>query len=99
MGKVHLEIMPWLSQALGAQDSRLASEEEIEEGETVGDLLARIAVRYQGFGELVLDTETGRLTGHVSLTFNGRLLELLDGLQTKMNDGDTIILVPAFAGG
>ena len=99
MGRVRLEVMPWLSHALGAQDSRLVLEEEIEEGETVGELLTRIATRYQRFGELVLDAETGRLTGHVSLTFNGRLLELLDGLQTKMRDGDSIVLVPVFAGG
>ena len=91
--------MPWLSQALGAQDSRLVLAEEIEEGETVGELLARIAATHERFGELALDPETGGLSGHVSLTFNGRLLELLDGLQTKMSDGDTIVLVPAFAGG
>jgi molybdopterin synthase sulfur carrier subunit len=99
MDRVRLEIMPWLSHVLGAQDSHLVLEEEVEEGETVGELLARIAARHQRFGELVLDAETGRLTGHVSLTFNGRLLELLDGLQTKMRDGDTIVLLPAFAGG
>lgn len=99
MGSVHLEIMPWLSQALGAEDSRLVLEEEIEEGETVGKLLARIAARHERFGELVLDAETGGLKGYVSVTFNGRLLELLEGLQTKTSDGDTIVLLPAFAGG
>lgn len=94
-----MEIMPWLSQALEAKDYRLVLEEEVEEDETVGELLARIAARHQRFGELVLDAETGGLSGHVSLTFNGRLLELLDGLQTKMSDGDSIVIVPAFAGG
>jgi len=100
MAKVKLEVIPWLTDYFGARGaSRLVLEEEAAEGEKVRDLLVRLADRYQEFGRLAFDAEKGQLSGHITVICNNRLLELLDGLDTVLKEGDTILLLPAYAGG
>lgn len=100
MGRVKLEILPWATRAFGSSSSgRLVLREEVEEGNTVEDLFVRLASRYQAFGDVAFDPAARRLTGQVTVIYNGRLLELAEGLETKLRDGDTLLLVPALAGG
>ena len=100
MAKVKLEVIPWLTDYFGARGaSRLVLEEEAAEGQTVRDLLDRLAARYQEFGNLAFDADKGQLSGHITVICNDRLLELLSGLDTVLKDGDAIMLLPAYAGG
>jgi len=39
------------------------------------------------------------LTDQLPEVVGGRLLDLAEGLNTKLKDGDTLLFVPAFAGG
>lgn len=100
MKRVQLEILPWATRAFGSSSNRrLLLEEEINEGDRVEDLFLRLASRYRAFGEIAFDPAARRLTGQVSVIYNGRLLELAGGLETELKDRDTLTLVPAFAGG
>lgn len=100
MGRVRLEVLAWATRAFDTNSARpLVLEEEIEEGERVEDFFVRLASRYPGFGPIVFDPIARRLTGQVTIIYNGRLLELVEGLDTELRDGDTLLLVPAFAGG
>ena len=74
-------------------------EEVLTEGETVGQLLDQLAEKYEGFQEAVFDPQSRKFSGQVTIVLNDRLLELLQGLDTKIKDGDTLILLPAFVGG
>ena len=65
----------------------------------MGQILARLAREYQGFGAIALDPRTLEPTGQVSIILNGRLLELAGGMQAEVRDGDTITFLPAYAGG
>lgn len=98
--RVRLEILPWATRAFGGSaNKRLVLQEEIAEGDRVEDLLARLASEYPGFREAGFDPVACRLTGQITIVHNGRLLELAGGLETELRDGDTLLLVPAFAGG
>ncbi|MFH1485575.1 MAG: MoaD/ThiS family protein [Chloroflexota bacterium] len=100
MSVVKIEAFPWLSGTFGAPRSdRLILEEEIEEGATTGDLLRNLAATYRKFGELAFDEETQNLSGHITIVLNGRLLELAGGLEARLKDGDSVLLLPAFDGG
>ncbi len=96
-----MEVMSAFAEILGMPGT---SEEIISEQETGGDksvraLLNRLAVKYQCFGETVFDSNTQKLTGRVIIFYNGRDLELLDGLEAKLSDGDILTFIPFIVGG
>lgn len=101
MSKVRLEVLSQLTETLGIEGTsdNVSLEQEIEEDETVRDLLNRLATRYQPFGQVVFDIKAQKLTERVSIFFNGRNLELANGLRTKLSDGDTLTFVTPIAGG
>ena len=100
MNKVRVEIVPWLPTVFGSKQSgRLILQEELPEGGTVRDLIKRLGEMYPEFGKLAFNPETQDLTTHVNVVMNDRLLELLDGINTVVEEGDTVILLPAYAGG
>ena len=100
MGTVKLDVFPGIGVGFGGDaGDRLVVDVEAVEGETVRALLGRLAQRVDGFGDAVFDTETQALRQHVSLVYNGRLIELVAGLDTPLNDGDVLTILPAFSGG
>ncbi len=100
MGRVSLEILPWISDTFGGRKSgHLVLEEQIEEDATIGNLMRKLAEEHQAFGDTVFDTRTDTLSGHVVITLNDRFVETIAGLDTKIQDGDTIRLFPIIAGG
>ena len=101
MSKVRLEILSWLTQTLDIQATGegVSFDQEIDEDRTVRDLLNDLAARYQSFGQVVFDIKAQKLTGRVSIFFNGRNLELANGLETRLSDGDTLTFVPPIVGG
>ncbi|MFC2021347.1 MoaD/ThiS family protein [Chloroflexota bacterium] len=101
MDKVHVEILPILAETLGIE---ITSEEVIPAQENCCDrsvrgLFHRLGAKYQRFGQLVFDIDAQKLTGIVAIFCNGRDLELLNGLDTKLMDGDTLTFVPRIEGG
>ena len=101
MSKVRLEILSWLTETLGIEGTsyNVSLDQEIEEDKTVKDLLNRLATRYQPFGQVVFDVKAQKLTDRVSIFFNGRNLELVNGLEAKLIDGDTLTFAPFIEGG
>ncbi len=101
MGKVRIEVLPALGETLGIDAS---SEEDITEGESgvgfsVKDLLDRLCTKYRRFGQIVFEVKAQKLTGQVVIFLNGRNLELIDGLETKLHDGDMVTFIPFIEGG
>jgi len=101
MGRVHLEVMSSLAESLGMEGTseEVISDQESEGGSSVRELLNRLGIRHQRFGQIVFDINTQKLTGNVIIFFNGRDLELVDGLETRLSDGDTLTFVPFIEGG
>jgi cysteine synthase/molybdopterin converting factor small subunit len=73
---------------------------EIEaSGETVGDLLSDLAERYPGLGKQLLEDGTGEIAPFVNVYLNSEDVRTLQGLETPVDPGSTLILLPAMAGG
>ena len=100
MGRVSLEILPWISDTFdGQKPGHLVLDEQVGEGATIGNLMRKLAEEHQAFGAVIFDTRTAQLSGQVVITLNDRFVETLAGLDTKIQDGDTIRLFPIIAGG
>jgi len=101
MSKVRLEFLSWLTDTLdvkGAGDG-LILEQEIKDGNTVKELLMRVAAAYPRFSQTVFDIKSQKLSSGVRIFYNDCQLELVNGLETKLNDHDALIFVPVIAGG
>lgn len=99
-GRVRLEVLPWATKAFDSNARRrLVVQEDIGDSESVADLFARLAGRYQAFGRYVFDPQSRKLTGEITVIYNGAVLELAGGLDAVLKDGDNLLLLPAFAGG
>ncbi len=101
MIKVRLEVLPSLAESLGmeAKSEEVISDQETEGGRSVRVLLNRLGARYQRFSHFIFDINAQKLTGRVVIFFNGRTLEPVKGLETKLSDGDTLTFVPLIEGG
>jgi len=71
---------------------------EVEaEGGTVGELLDDLRARLPQLGEKIYDGE--RIAPFVNVYLDGEDVRTLDGVDTPVRDGATLILLPAMAGG
>ncbi|SCE68579.1 MoaD family protein [Micromonospora mirobrigensis] len=67
-------------------------------GDTLGDLLTDLDSRHAGLkGRLV--TEAGALHRFVNVYVNDEDVRFLGALDAKLNDGDSVTILPAVAGG
>jgi cysteine synthase B len=67
-------------------------------GDTVREVLDDVAERYPALGRQVLDDGNG-LASFVNVYLNSEDVRTLDGLDTPVQAGSTVILLPAMAGG
>jgi len=75
---------------------------EFSSGETVtvDVVLKRLAERYgKSFAEYVFDSKTGEVKGFLQFLVNGRSASTLNGLNTKLADGDVLAIIPPVGGG
>ncbi|HEX5469753.1 MAG TPA: pyridoxal-phosphate dependent enzyme [Gaiellaceae bacterium] len=67
-------------------------------GGTVRELLADLAERFPGLGSQVLE-DGDEIAPFVNVYVDSEDVRTLDGLETPVGDGTTVILLPAMAGG
>lgn len=75
---------------------------EFRNGEevTVERVLKSLVELYgKDFVEYVFDGETGDIQGYLTLLVNGRSVTALDGLRTRLTDGDVLAILPPVGGG
>lgn len=100
VGKVRLKFPHSFVSILNTQDSDLLIlEKELEEGATIGDLLADLASSYTDFRKAVFDPDIGKVSDQIMVILNDSLLQVPDATEAKLNDGDSIILLPVYSGG
>jgi molybdopterin synthase sulfur carrier subunit len=68
------------------------------EGKTVQEVIENLEKAYSGIRERLCDEE-GNLRRFVNLYLNDEDIRFLQDLDTKVNDGDGLSIVPAIAGG
>jgi molybdopterin synthase sulfur carrier subunit len=72
------------------------AETEVE-GSSVGEALDALYERFEGLRERI--TEDGELRRFVNVYVSGEDIRFGDGLDTPVDDGDEITILPAVAGG
>jgi sulfur-carrier protein len=79
--------------------ARTGGEAEVTAGgETVGDVLEALASEHPDTrGQLFADD--GALNRYVNVYLNDEDVRVLDGLETAVASSDTVVILPAMAGG
>ena len=93
--KIHVKFLATIRQIAGVPEIEL----EIHPGDSVGAALQALQARY---GTTFKEATTGTTTGgipKVRFLVNGRNADFLEGLETKLEDGDVMVLIPPVAGG
>jgi len=68
------------------------------DGGTVGDALRALAERYPSTKDQLFSPE-GELNRYVNVYLNDEDVRVLDGLDTSAGESDTVVILPAMAGG
>jgi molybdopterin converting factor small subunit len=87
-----VKIPPVLRSATGG------AKEVAAEGSTVGEVLRSLAVQHPAT-ESQLFSEDGGLNRYVNVYLNDEDVRVLDGLGTGVGPEDTLVILPAMAGG
>jgi MoaD family protein len=67
-------------------------------GGTVGDVLRSLADSHPGTRQQLF-ADGGELNRYVNIYLNDEDVRVLDGLETPVSDSDTVVILPAMAGG
>jgi sulfur-carrier protein len=78
---------------------KTGGQSEVEaDGGTVGAVLRSLTAAHSDT-EAQLFGEDGDLNRYVNVYLNDEDVRVLDGLDTAVKDGDTVVILPAMAGG
>ena len=72
--------------------------EVVLEGENIGELVTELVTKY-GDLKTHLFSNDGKLRSFVNIYLNEEDIRHLEGLTTKVSEGDKVLLVPSIAGG
>jgi molybdopterin synthase sulfur carrier subunit len=67
-------------------------------GSTVGDVLRSLADTHPGTSAQLF-ADGGELNRYVNVYLNDEDVRVLDGLETPVSNSDTVVILPAMAGG
>ena len=87
-----VKIPPVLRQSVGG-------EKQVEaEGSTVGEVLRAVADAHPDTADQLFSGD-GALNRYVNVYLNDEDVRVLDGLDTAVGESDTLVILPAMAGG
>jgi molybdopterin synthase sulfur carrier subunit len=87
-----VKIPPVLRPSVGGE------KEVAADGESVGDVLKALAAAHPQTQSQLFSAE-GELNRYVNVYLNDEDVRVLDGLETAVGDTDTLVILPAMAGG
>jgi molybdopterin converting factor small subunit len=100
MYKVELKLPSWVATSLDPKaDGWLTVDKEVAPGTTVGRLLEEIAASSKDFRETVYNPAVGLVSEQINVLLNNTLLSYQEITQTKLNNGDSLLLLPVYFGG
>jgi len=87
-----IKIPPVLRASVGGEKQLSAS------GSNVGEVLRDLATSHPATESQLFSAE-GELNRYVNVYLNDEDVRVLDGLQTPVGESDTLVILPAMAGG
>ena len=95
--KIKVEFLGHVRNVIG---SNREEEIEISEGSSIADLLMMLSEKYgEPFKKAVYENSGSDVKPNYIITVNGYLLNQLNGVETKLKNGDQVILLPIVSGG
>ena len=95
--KIKVEFLGHVRNVIG---SNREEEIEISEGSSIADLLMMLSEKYgEPFKKAVYEKSGSDVKPNYIITVNGYLLNQLNGVETKLKNGDQVILLPIVSGG
>lgn len=95
--KVTVDYLGSIRQTLAVKQ---AEQVDLADGSSVSDLLSLLAEKHgEPFKKSVYEPKGLDLKPFYILSINGLLLNQLKGIETRLKDGDRIILMPVVTGG
>ena len=88
---VEVRVTSVLQRVIGAKSVEM-------EGDTIAEVLERINTQYPGFREQIT-MEDGSLHRFVNIYVNDEDIRFMQQLQTPVEPGDVVSILPALAGG
>jgi len=97
---VQIEIFAWLTRFVGGDGGgRRFFTEEFTAGDTLEEVVRGLTRRFPELDHVLWDGDDGQLGASVEIIVNDAFLGLSHSLNTGVNDGDRITLLPAWDGG
>jgi MoaD family protein len=95
--KVKVEYLGHIKNML---ETRREEEVEIQDESSIRDLLVMLSEKHgESFKNAVYEPSGKDIKPNFIATVNGYLLNQLDGVKTKLKDGDRVVLMPIVSGG
>lgn len=93
--KIKVKFFTSLREITGKKEDEIQSSSVI----TVEELLAHLSKKYgREFIEYLYD-EKGNVRTHIQILINGRGINVSQGFETKLKEGDTVAIFPPVGGG
>jgi len=100
MAKIQIRITPSFASMLGTGDYDWhIIDQNINGGTTLGGILTGLSRDNPGFGRVLFDPRTGKISQEIMITLNDRLLQGQDTANATLKDGDIVVITPAYEGG
>ncbi|MED5578931.1 MAG: MoaD/ThiS family protein [Nitrospinota bacterium] len=97
---VKVELVAWANTFVGGDgSSRKVFEEPIVEGATVFSVLKGLSTRYKALDDALWDRGSSELAEHIEIVVNDALLGIEHNLNSKVKNGDLIMLMGQYLGG
>ena len=77
----------------------LTIEKKIGEQTTIGDLLVEMAAGHPEFQDAVFSPDTGLVENQIMIFINDKIQQISVVTDTRLNDGDSVMLLPVYPGG
>ncbi len=98
--KVKIEVFAWLTRYVGGDGGgRKFYTEEFTPGESLRTVVRRVSRGFPALDHILWDPDTGQLGASVEIIVNDAFLGITHTMDSELQDGDTITLLPAWDGG
>ncbi len=95
--KITVDYLGSIRQTLGLKQTEQV---ELKNDASIRDLLSLLAEKHgEPFKKAIFEPKDLDLKSHHILSVNGLLLNQLNGIETKLKDGDRLVLMPIVTGG
>jgi len=95
--KVKVEYLGYIKKLIGNEREE---EIEIRDNAIIADLLMMLSEKYgEPFKKAIFEPSGADVKANFIVTVNGFLLNQLKGIETKLKNGDHVILMPIVSGG